>query len=127
VIHGQRSWANHPVGEAADLGDESPRKLRGLKRDIIKRGRIVVPVIKDKLGNILEGKIPQEIADELGYTLAGLSDQEKQEVRVMLNLARRQMTREQIRGLNGKLRPILLTQIGWSQKNSAPHLPLLAK
>jgi len=78
-----------------------------LKKDIIKRGRIVVSVIKDKLGNILEGKIPQEIADELGYkniptiTLAGLSDQEKQEVRVIFNLARRQMTREQIRGLNG--------------------------
>ena len=76
-----------------------------LKKDIIKRGRIVVPVIKDELGNILDGKIRQEIADELGYkniptiTLAGLSDQEKQEVRVIFNLARRQMTREQIRGL----------------------------
>ncbi len=140
MIHGQRSWANHPVRNFADLGDESPGKLRGtpfgdslrplaeflalsslplhpsqlgpslrdiLKKDIIKRGRIVVPMIKDKLGNILEGKIPQEIADELGYkniptiTLAGLSDQEKREVRVIFNLVWRQMTREQIRGLNG--------------------------
>ena len=28
-----------------------------LKKDIVKRGRIVVRVIKDELGNILDGKI----------------------------------------------------------------------
>ena len=37
-----------------------------LNKDIVKRGRIVVPVIKDELGNILDGKIRQEIANELG-------------------------------------------------------------
>ena len=61
-----------------------------LKKDIIKRGRIVVRVIKDEQGTILDGRIRQEIVEELGIknvptiTLAGLSDQEKQEVRVMV-------------------------------------------
>ena len=64
-----------------------------------------MPVIKDELGNILDGQIRQEIAAELGYkdvpviTLAGLTEKEKQEVRLIFNLVRRQLTREQIRGL----------------------------
>lgn len=77
-----------------------------LKEDVRRRG-ILVPVILAQDGEILDGQLRLEIAEELGLTQAAipkivvgrLSQAERGDLRVVLNLCRRQLTQAQVREL----------------------------
>jgi ParB-like chromosome segregation protein Spo0J len=63
---------------------------------------VIVPVVKDENGDIIDGYQRVRACEELGITdypvltLAGLTDDEKRDHAFVLNLVRRRMTREQI-------------------------------
>lgn len=68
----------------------------------IKRFGVLVPVVRDQHGNVLDGHHRQEIADELGVkyrvdVINTASEEEAQEIAVTLNADRRQLTPEQRR------------------------------
>jgi hypothetical protein len=96
-------------GDATQRGDAlppvDPRIYDLLRRDIERRGRVVVPVITDEAGRVLDGKLRLAIAEQLGIRdvprikLLGLTEAQKQEARVIFNLARRQLSRAEIQGL----------------------------
>lgn len=72
-----------------------PESYAGLKANIALSG-VLVPIVKDESGHILDGFARSQIAGELGYecpsmTVEGLSDQEKRSHVRALNLARRQL------------------------------------
>jgi ParB-like chromosome segregation protein Spo0J len=82
------------------LSDEERAALRA---DIAERG-VLVPVVADQHGNILDGHHRKEIADELGVgyrtdVLTVDGDDEARSLARMYNLARRHLTREQKRQL----------------------------
>lgn len=82
-------------------------EYEALKVDIAERG-CLVPVELDEDGNVLDGAHRQRACDELGIapptiTRRGLSDAEKRAHAIALNLQRRQLTREQTRGLLAEL------------------------
>jgi ParB-like chromosome segregation protein Spo0J len=81
----------------------SDEEYAALKADIDERG-VLVPVVVDQDGNILDGHHRQRIATELGIEypteVRQVGDEEEaREVAFMLNLARRHLTREQKRAL----------------------------
>lgn len=81
----------------------SPDEYAELRDSILKHG-ITVPVIVDEQGNVIDGHHRVTIARELDITyptrvLAGLSEEEKLDQSVMLNIARRQLTRDQRRSI----------------------------
>jgi ParB-like chromosome segregation protein Spo0J len=82
-----------------------PRIYDLLKRDIQRRGRVIVPVITDEAGRVLDGKLRLAIAEQLGIRdvprikLLGLTEAQKKEARVVFNLARRQLSRAEIQAL----------------------------
>lgn len=92
----------------------SEEEYAALKEDIAKRG-VLVPVEYDEDGNILDGHHRVKICEELGIknwpsiVRIGMSEEEKTEHVLALNLDRRHLTREQRRELALKLR-----QQGWS-------------
>lgn len=72
-----------------------PESYAGLKTNIALNG-VLVPIVRDESGHILDGFARAQIAKELGYecptvTLRGLGDQEKRSQVRALNLARRQL------------------------------------
>lgn len=74
-----------------------------LRASIEKIG-VTVPVIVDDDGNVIDGHHRVTIAQELGVqyptrVVSGLSEDEKIEQSVILNIARRQLTREQRRSI----------------------------
>ncbi len=83
----------------------SPDQLAALKTDIVRNG-ILVPVVVDQQGRVIDGHNRAAIAAELGIhvpveiiTIA--SDEAAYETALSLNCARRHLTREQIRALIG--------------------------
>jgi len=99
----------------------SDDEYQALKADIQARG-VMVEVEYDEDGDILDGYHRVQIADELGISYpsivrAGLSETEKLEHALALNLARRHLTREQRRELVAKLR-----REGWSYPRIAERL-----
>jgi len=92
----------------------SEEEYNALKEDIAKRG-VLVPVEYDEDGNILDGHHRVKICEELGIknwpsiVRIGMSEEEKTEHVLALNLDRRHLTREQRRELVAKLR-----EQGWS-------------
>ena len=83
----------------------SPDEYEALKANIALNG-IVVPIVTDEVGNILDGFARKQIADELGYECPtivepGLTEEEKRLLVRALNLARRQMNQEERRQLIG--------------------------
>jgi len=92
----------------------SEEEYAALKEDIAKRG-VLVPVEYDEDGNILDGHHRVKICEELGIknwpsiVRIGMSEEEKTEHVLALNLDRRHLTREQRRELVAKLR-----EQGWS-------------
>ena len=62
-----------------------------------------MPIVVDEHDRIIDGKLRWEIAQELGIrdiprvSVRGLSEEEKQDLRVVLNICRRHLTREQVR------------------------------
>ena len=84
-----------PVSAYQLLPSLSDDEYQALKADIAKRG-VMVPVERDEDGAILDGHHRQRIADELGITAptvtrAGLSEADKREHVLKLNLLRRQL------------------------------------
>lgn len=75
-----------------------------LKNDIAQRG-VMVPIEYDEQGNVLDGHHRLQICEELGITdfprviRAGMTESEKRTHARKLNMARRQLSREQRRDL----------------------------
>lgn len=84
----------------------SPDLRLRLKEDISRRG-ILVPVLISQDGECLDGRLRLEIADELGFSpsaipkivIGRLSSAERADLRLVLNLYRRQLSQSQIREL----------------------------
>lgn len=100
------------------LPDLTPEEYSALKADIMERG-VKIPVEYDEDGNILDGHHRAQICEELGIEFLrvvrfGMSEQEKIEHVLSLNLNRRHLTREQRRELIAKLR-----EQGWSTRRIA--------
>lgn len=86
------------------MPDLSADEYAELKADIASRG-VMVPIEFDESGNVLDGHHRLKICTELGISdypkviRAGMTDQEKRTHARKLNMARRQLTQEQRRGL----------------------------
>lgn len=95
-----------------------------LKNDIARRG-VMVPVEFDEDGNVLDGHHRLRICEELGITdypkviRAGMSEEEKRTHARKLNMARRQLNREQRQEL---IRAQLLETPGRSDRQIASAL-----
>lgn len=84
----------------------SPDLRERLKEDIRRRG-ILVPVLLAQDGECLDGRLRLEIAEELGISrtavpkivVGRLSQAERGDLRLVLNLCRRQLTQAQTREL----------------------------
>jgi ParB-like chromosome segregation protein Spo0J len=86
------------------LPELPPEQFEALKADIAERG-VVVPVVMDEFGAILDGHNRARACRELGINdypvevRRGLSEPEKRAVARNLNALRRHLTREQVRSL----------------------------
>ena len=91
------------VHEQWELPEIDPDLRERLKAEIQRWGRVLVPIVVDEHDHIIDGTIRKQIAEELGMKdiprviVPGLSDDEKHDLRVVLNVCRRHLTREQIR------------------------------
>ncbi len=81
-----------------------PEQFEALKADIAERG-VVVPVLMDEFGEIIDGHSRARACRELGINdypvevRSGLTEAEKRALARNLNALRRQLTREQVRAL----------------------------
>jgi len=77
----------------------------GALKESIRRWKVILPVVKDENGDIIDGYQRVRACDELGIadypvlTLAGLSEDEKRDHAFVLNLVRRRLNQQQIRDL----------------------------
>jgi hypothetical protein len=99
----------------------SPEEYAALKADIAERG-VLVPVEYDEDGHILDGFHRVQICQELGRDwpraiCRGLTDEQKVEHALQLNLARRHLAKEHKQQLAIRLR-----QQGWTQERIADAL-----
>jgi transposase-like protein len=99
----------------------SPEERKALKADIRAYG-VKVRIDVDEEGTIIDGHQRQQICDELGIecprrVLAGLTEEEKLEHALRLNLKRRHLSPEQKRELARTWR-----EQGWTQKRIAQAL-----
>lgn len=108
------------------LPDLCSDEYDALKADIQARG-VMVPVELDEAGDILDGHHRVRACAELGITeypriiRPGMSEDEKREHVLALNLDRRHLTREQRQELVGRLRAD-----GWSLRRIADRLHVTA-
>jgi ParB-like chromosome segregation protein Spo0J len=89
-----------------------------LKNDIAANG-VRVPIERDEAGEIIDGFNRARICEELGIECpanvrTGLTEMEKRELALSLNLARRHLSRDQKQSL-----AIQLRQEGWTQERIA--------
>jgi ParB-like chromosome segregation protein Spo0J len=74
-----------------------------LKEEIRRWGRVLVPIVVDEHDRIIDGEIRQQLAQELGIKdiprviVPGLTEEEKHDLRLVLNIYRRHLNREQVR------------------------------
>ena len=86
-----------------ELPELDPDLRERMKAEMRRWGRVLIPIVVDEHDNIIDGTVRWEIAQELGFTdipriiIRGLSENEKQDLRLILNICRRQLSREQIR------------------------------
>jgi ParB-like chromosome segregation protein Spo0J len=86
------------------LPNLAPWTYEALKQSI-RRWGVILPVVKDENGNIIDGHQRVRACEELGITdypvltLAGLGDEEKRDHAFILNLVRRRLNQQQIRDL----------------------------
>ena len=79
-------------------------EFASLKESIRQHG-VIVPVIKDETGTIIDGHHRERASQELGVknvptiTLAGLTGEQKRDHALVLNLVRRKITRKQLRAI----------------------------
>lgn len=91
------------------LFDELPTHVEDALRASIDRFGVLVPVVRDQHGNMLDGHHRSRIADDLGvkYQVTVLTvhdDDEAKEIARTLNADRRQLTEEQRREIAAELR-----------------------
>ena len=86
------------------MPDLTAEEYEELKADIAKRG-VMVPIEYDEQGNVLDGLVGFVVCKELGIAeypkviRAGMTEEEKRTHARKLNMARRQLNREQRREL----------------------------
>ena len=85
-------------------------------RESIREKGVIESILVDEEGNIIDGHHRLKACEELGIecpkrALLGLSDEQKQDLSLDLNLHRRQLTKEQKKELAGSLR-----ERGWTQE-----------
>src|SRR5881227_1628549 len=74
-------------------------------KESIRRWKVLLPVVKDENGDIIDGRQRVRACEELGITnypvltLGGLTDEEKRDHAYILNLVRRRLNQEQMRQL----------------------------
>jgi ParB-like chromosome segregation protein Spo0J len=74
-------------------------------KESIRRWKVILPVVKDESGDIIDGRQRVRACGELGradypvLTLAGLTDEEKRDHAFVLNLVRRRLNQQQMRDL----------------------------
>jgi len=83
------------------MPDLPPEQYDALKAEIEANG-VIVPIVVDQHGRILDGHNRKRIAAELGITVPSetrrvANDEEAADLAVSLNCARRHLTREQVR------------------------------
>ena len=94
------------LGEQANslLPDLAPWEYEALKSSIRRFG-VILPVVKDESGRVIDGHQRERACRELGIenypvlTLRGLTDEERKDHAHILNLVRRRLNRRQMRGL----------------------------
>lgn len=91
----------------------SDREYQELKEDIIAHG-VLVPIIVDEEGNIIDGHHRAKVCEELGLewplvVKAFDSEEEKQAVAIGLNLKRRQLSPEQAEQMRAKMKELVVT------------------
>src|SRR5271166_1053536 len=86
------------------LPDLNPWEYDALKESI-RRWKVIFPVVKDENGEIIDGFQRVRACGELGITdypvltLAGLTEDEKRDHALILNLLRRHLNQQQMRDL----------------------------
>lgn len=95
---------NRKAGVTYQLLPDLTIEEYGELRDDIREHGIRVPVDVDENGNVLDGHHRVRIAEELGYdydtrVVEGLTDEEKREHALAVNVHRRQLSRDQKREL----------------------------
>jgi ParB-like chromosome segregation protein Spo0J len=93
-------------------------EYEALKESIKKYG-VIQPVVIDEEGNVLDGHHRVKICEELGIdyptkVVSGLTEEEKENLAVSLNIKRRHLTKEQKKEL-----AISLREKGWTQERIA--------
>jgi ParB-like chromosome segregation protein Spo0J len=88
-------------------------EYEALRENILEKG-VIEPVITDEYGNIIDGHHRVRACKELGIeyptrVIEGLSEEQKQDLSVELNMHRRHLTKEQKREL-----PVALRGRGWT-------------
>lgn len=79
-------------------------EYEALKESIRQHG-VIVPVVKDEHGTIIDGHHRERVCQELKIkdiptiTLAGLTDEQKRDHALVLNMVRRKITRKQMRAI----------------------------
>ena len=74
-------------------------------RASIRRFKVILPVVQDEFGDIIDGRrrvaacLEEGVRDYPIITLRGLTEEEKRDYRLVLNHVRRQLNRRQIRQL----------------------------
>ena len=100
----EEPWVN-PISRWIRNGN-CPRLIpifRRLKAEIRRWGRVLVPIVVDEHDRIIDGKLRWEIAQELGIRdiprviVRGLTDDEQHDLRLIINICRRHLSREQVR------------------------------
>ena len=85
-------------------------------RESIRENGVIESILVDEEGNVIDGHHRLKVCEELGIkcprrALMGLSDEQKQDLSLELNLHRRQLTKEQKKEIAANLR-----EQGWTQE-----------
>ena len=85
-------------------------------RESIRENGVIESILVDEEGNVIDGHHRLKACEELGIecpkrVLLGLSDEQKQDLSLELNLHRRQLTKEQKKEIAANLR-----EQGWTQE-----------
>ncbi len=122
LIRVQMNYINFSNKYSSILPPLSTTEYQQLKADINQRG-ILIPIIIDEHKNIIDGQHRLSIAKELGLSdipfdiRIGLSEDEKQQLAIDLNLHRRHLSKEQRKEWSEKLK-----QQGFSNRIIADKL-----
>jgi hypothetical protein len=109
----------------------SPEEYVAIKADIAEHG-VLVPIVVDEQGRVIDGRIRQAIAEELhldyqSTTLEGLDDEAKVDRGIALNLKRRHLSRAERVGYLRRLAALRGVRLGRPGRQKAATMAGLAK